>query len=151
MTNQTRLGDQPRAVYETDFVSISLALEQSLLLLTWLRQISLNERKAGFREALSLTKSYGIKYWLVDDCRLSIITQPEKEWVLTEFQDEASQTTIRRLAVVIADFYPSLMANTDFTAQGKKGYQEKGHIQHEVFPDHESALDWLLAEEENDA
>ncbi len=140
-------GDLPQPDFEEDFVSIHFLASHSLLLLEWKRQITLEERKVGFRKALEITRKNGIRYWLIDDLQLSIITPEEKEWVLSEFQDEASQTTILKLAVVTPDFYPSLVANTEFTEKGKEGYQEKGMIQHEVFPDHSTAVNWLLSEE----
>ncbi len=115
-----------------------------MLLVEWKRQITLPERMIGFHKALDFTRQRQIKYWLIDDLQLYIITPEEKEWILTEFQDLASKTSIQKLAVVTSDFYPALVANTDFTDKGKEGYQAKGIIQHEVFTDYESAFGWLL-------
>jgi hypothetical protein len=147
-TPQPKRDNHSNIDFETDYVSISVDKGRSLLLLRWLRQITLGERQIGFRTALDITTSQGIKYWLIDDRNLSVITDAEKEWILSCFLEDASKTTIRRLAVVVADYYPSLMANTDFTAKGQAGYREKGHILHEVFPDNNSALEWLFSVEE---
>ncbi|WP_205502961.1 hypothetical protein [Rufibacter psychrotolerans] len=145
MTQQFFLKGLSRPVFETEFVSIFLDQSLKLLLLVWKRQITLAERKEGFLKGLELTRQHRLTAWLIDDLQLSIITPEEKEWVLTQFQEEASQTTIQKLAVVTPDFYPSLVANTEFTEKGKQGYQAKGIIQHEVFIDYSSALSWLLA------
>ncbi|GGK71679.1 hypothetical protein ACD591_04925 [Rufibacter glacialis] len=141
------MNEQPSAAFQTDFVLITTEPVRSLLVLEWRRQITLQERKIGFGKALDLTREMSLLYWLIDDLQLSIITPEEKEWVLSEFQGEASQTSLQKLAVVTPDYYPSLVANTEFTEKGKQGYQAKGQIRHEVFIDHESALNWLLSEE----
>ncbi|RNI30662.1 hypothetical protein [Rufibacter latericius] len=144
MDKQLPLESQPEPVFQTEFVAIHLHKDRSLLLVEWLRQINLEERKIGFLEALKITTQHQLQNWLIDDLQIYIITPEEKNWVLTEFQDLASKTTIQKLAVVTPDFYPALVSNTEFTDKGKQGYKAKGVIQHEVFIDYASALDWLM-------
>ncbi|ALI97756.1 hypothetical protein [Rufibacter tibetensis] len=148
MDKQYPFKDSPQLVFHKEYVSIHLLEAQSLLLLEWKRQISMEERKVGFQEALAFTHKNQISRWLVDDLQLYIITAEEKEWILTQFQEEASKSPLLKLAVVTADFYPSLVVNTEFTEKTKEGYEAKGVIQHEVFTDYASALHWLLPDRE---
>lgn len=133
----------PQPAFSTDFVSILVFEAYSLLFLKWKRQITLPERKIGFLKGLELTNQHHIRFWLIDDLEISIIREEEKAWILTDWVTESSKSSILKLGVVTPDFYPSLVANTQFTDTGKENYQATGTIQHEVFTDYTSALHWL--------
>ena len=145
MIEELPVREKPRQVFDNDFVSILIFDVQSLLILKWKRQINLAERKAGFMEALSFTNKHHLNYWLIDDLQLYVISQAEKTWVLTDWVEASTKSSILKLAVVCADDYSALMANTDFTQEGKEQYQAKGQIEHEVFTDYNTAYNWLLA------
>ena len=134
---------------DNDFVAISINLSEALLLLDWKRQISLQERQAGFLQALNLTHQHQIKYWLISDLNIFLISPEEKEWILTEWIELSSKSSILKLAVVCFDNYNLLINGTDFTSQGQQQYQKKGLIKHQVFMDFTSARTWLLAKDEN--
>lgn len=146
MKNKLPFNDLPAQTIDTDSVSIALYPIQSLLILVWKRQINLEERIAGFKQGLVLTKQYQIKNWLIDDLHLYYISPAEKAWVLSDWIDAAVQSSILKMAVVCSEYYHTLMANIEFTSQGQKQYQSKGIIGHEVFPDYSSALIWLLTD-----
>ncbi|WP_210465112.1 MULTISPECIES: hypothetical protein [Rufibacter] len=143
MIDKLPFKEIPPPAFDNDFVSILLFESRSLLVLEWKRQISLEERKVGFWKGLELTNQYQIKNWIIDDLQLYIISPEEKEWVITEWTTEASKSSILKLGVVCADYYPALVANTEFTDQGKEQYESKGVIEHEVFTDYTSALFWI--------
>lgn len=144
MNKQLPFESLSQQLLDNDFVTILLFNVPSLLILEWKRQITLPERQAGFTQALYFTNQRQIKYWLVDDLQLYIISPAEKAWILTEWIEVAVKSSILKLAVVCADYYPALMANTYFTEQGKAQYQCKSCIQHEVFTDYKSAFNWLF-------
>ncbi|KAA3437955.1 hypothetical protein [Rufibacter hautae] len=133
----------PPPTFDNDFVSIYLFGGHSLLVLEWKRQITLEERRVGFGQGLKITNQHQIRYWIIDDLQILIISPEEKNWVLTDWIAEASKSSILKLGVVCADYYPVLVANTEFTHQGKEQYETEGVIQHEVFTDYPSALSWL--------
>ncbi|GEO04007.1 hypothetical protein AAE02nite_16710 [Adhaeribacter aerolatus] len=147
--NQYRVsGNFPATAVENEFVLISLNLSESLLLLEWKRQISLAERQAGFLQALELTHQNGIKYWLISDLNIFFISPEEKRWILTDWIELASNSSILKLAVVVLEDYNVLMNSTDFTSRGQQQYQENGVIEHQVFMDFTSARTWLLFKDE---
>ena len=138
-----------RNVIENNYVSISINLSESLLLLEWKRQITLQERISGFLQALSITHQHQIKYWLISDLNIFFISPEEKNWILTDWVEVASKSSILKLAVVCFENYDMLINGTDFTSQGQHQYQEKGIIEHHVFLDFTSARTWLLTKDEN--
>ncbi|WP_026463902.1 hypothetical protein [Adhaeribacter aquaticus] len=131
-------------VFENDFITILWAKDKSLFNLIWKRQITLTERKEGTLKAFSLTKELLIHYWLIDDLQLSYLSPEEKDWIIKEWIYLASTSPILKLGVVTTEYYPALLANTDFTQACKTLYQSISVIQHEVFIDYTTALNWLL-------
>jgi hypothetical protein len=143
MPNRLPFREIPPPAFQNDFVSIIIFEAYSLLLLKWKRQITLPERKTGFLKGLELTNQHKIRFWLIDDLEIYLISEEEKAWILTDWVEVSSKSSILKLAVVSPDYYPSLVANTEFTGQGKEQYQATGEIRHEVFTDYTSALHWF--------
>ena len=143
MPNRLPFREIPPPAFSNDFVSIIVFEAYSLLLLKWKRQITFPERKIGFLKGLELTNQHKIRFWLIDDLEIYLISEEEKAWILTDWVTASSKSSIIKLAVVSPDYYPSLVANTEFTGMGQENYQASGKIQHEVFTDYTSALHWL--------
>ena len=150
MDNHFFLKEIPQQLFETDYISICLVANQSLILLIWKRQITLYERIEGFNQGLSITKKYKAKYWLVDDLQLPFISEKEKEWIVTKWIELAAKSSIIKIAVVTPDYMPALIANTEFTIKGKEQYQAKGIIQYDVLTDYTTALNWLFSDSDLD-
>ncbi|WP_026464968.1 hypothetical protein [Adhaeribacter aquaticus] len=140
---QINLKDKTQQVFDNEFLSIQVISKKSLLILIWKRQITLNERKEGYTLALSITAKNNITFWLVDDLQLFFIGLEEMEWLATEWIETASNSSLLKVGVVSSDYYPALIANTEFTNSIGSQFQSRTKIQHEVFTDYITALNWL--------
>lgn len=135
-------------VFQNEFVSMLYSEDFSLLTVKWKRQIDLEERKEGFLWGLDFSVANKVKYWLIDDEEIFVITSEEQKWVENEWTELVAKSDIRRIAVLHPDHYNSLVTFTGFTQRAQKNYQHHGTTQHEVFTDYQTALEWLLAEKE---
>jgi hypothetical protein len=144
MQNHLPFQDEATLVIEHNFVLITFYQPYSLLLLTWKRQISLEERKSGFLQALELIRQHQIQKWLVSDQNLLFISAEEKNWILTDWIELASQSPLLKLAVVSPGDYDHIIGNIGFTSEGQKQYQLQGKIEHRVFLDFSHAFTWVL-------
>ncbi|AKD03662.1 hypothetical protein POKO110462_02505 [Pontibacter korlensis] len=135
-------------VFQNSFVRVLYNKAASLLIIKWTRQIDLEERKEGFSWALDFSISQSVKYWLIDDEEIFIITSQEQEWVEGPWTELVATSGILKIAVCLQDHYNSLATLTDFTRRAKDNYLRHGVTQHEVFMDVQTALEWLLTKEE---
>jgi hypothetical protein len=133
-------------ILRNGFVSLRYDAMRSLLMLKWLRQIDFEERREGFLRALDFSIGNNIKYWLIDDAEIFVITSQEQRWVENEWTALVATSGISKIAVLLPDHYNSLVAFTGFTQRAQKKYQHHGTTRHEVFTDHQTALQWLLGE-----
>jgi hypothetical protein len=134
------------AVLDNNCVSVVYQPEESLLIITWKRQISLAERKETFLWAYEFSCAHAICNWLIDDEEIFLITPAEKDWITHTWTQLVATSGIRKIAVVTPLHLPGLLSNLQFTAEAKKQYATFGHTRHEVFTDHQLARNWFKEE-----
>ncbi len=149
MTKYLAFKDSAVKVFELDFVTIFLHSSESLLLLEWNRQINFIERKEGYLQAINFVCQYGVKSWLINAQHLYYISPEEKNWILTEWVEIASQSPLLKFAVVCYDNYNLLIDKTNFTRQEQMLFQKNGKIEYRVFMNFTCALPWILTYHEN--
>ncbi|WP_139307961.1 hypothetical protein [Pontibacter flavimaris] len=133
-------------ILRNGFVSLRYDAAHALLTLKWLRQIDFEERREGFLRALDFSIGNDIRYWLIDDAEIFVITSQEQHWVENEWTALVATSGISKIAVLLTDHYNSLVSFTGFTQRAQKKYQHHGSARHEVFMDQQTALQWLLGE-----
>ena len=143
MNRAEGLGLCTEVVLQNDFVSVCYNRDYSLLILTWKRQVTIDERKEVFLWGYDFTIQNKVKNWLIDDEEIYMFTQEEKDWVENCWTELAAHAEIRKIAVYTPDHFNTLSTMTEFTSNAQKNYKHHGKTRHEVFTDYESALNWL--------
>ncbi|WP_276497491.1 hypothetical protein [Pontibacter litorisediminis] len=137
-------------VFRSGFVSLHYDASYSLLIVKWERQIDLDERKEGFLKALEFSVEHNVLNWLINDEEIFVITTAEQKWIENEWTELVAKSDIQKIAVWHPDHYNSLVTFTEFTQRAQKKYRQHGTTHHEVFMDFQTALEWLLAEEDRE-
>lgn len=145
MQNHLPFTDPATLVVENNIYLISFYQPHSLLLLTWKRQISLEERKNGFLQVLALVGQHQIQKWIISDQNLLFISAEEKNWILTDWIAMAAQSPLLKLAVVSPGDYDHIIGNIGFTSEMQHKYQLVSNIELRVFLDFSHAFTWVLA------
>ncbi|WP_026464991.1 hypothetical protein [Adhaeribacter aquaticus] len=133
-------------VYQNDFATISLVVEEFLLVLEWRRHVDFAERKEGLLIALTISKENKINYWIIDDLYHGYISFEEKEWLLSEWMQRISGSGIQKIAYLARDYFSALAVNLDFRVRIITEYKERSNIENEIFIDYPTALTWLFPE-----
>ena len=132
-----------KVLFKNEFLEIGIDEPISLLVLRWKRQITSEERVAGYERAFAYLKSYAIRNMLVDNEAIFLFSQHDKAWLAETFNQWISEARIKRFALVTSDLYKNLTDLGDFIASIKKTYPLLGNVEHEFFIDYKTARQWI--------
>ncbi|MEJ8755638.1 hypothetical protein WG947_01405 [Pontibacter sp. H259] len=126
----------------SDFIEFRIDPERKLLYGKWLRDVSVEEYKAGLQIIGQLLTEHAIKLWLQNSERLTPRSVPEQKWLTEEFAILLMQSVIKYIAVVADKNSPH---STGLATIREKAYRIFGKTKSvEIFESEEDALAWLI-------
>lgn len=133
-----------KILHKTDFMEIWLDGPISLLVLRWKRQISFEERVAGYEQVFAYLKQYAIRNLVVDNEAIFLFSATEKEWITATFSQWILEAKLQRFGLVTTDLYKNLLDLSEFIGDLMLTDRFLGQVEHEFFVDHYTARQWVL-------
>lgn len=134
-------------VFKEDHLICYLDHSLPVLYHKWLRKPTSEEFRNGLKriqkEYIKLSEKYNDLFWLANTELLSELTEEDEEWLVEEWDSLLfDQAEVKVHAVVLGDDLYADYPMEKFKMHSKKEFQKK-NVRLGVFPDEESAYEWM--------
>ncbi|TGL20490.1 chemotaxis protein [Leptospira bourretii] len=122
--------------FRSDIGSIYYVKEKDLLEVVWTPNFSEDKYIEILNEALNIIHKYNIRKWLADTRRMGLVTRTAQEWVNVNWFPKASNSSLRKMAVVVPNSALAAISIDDQTLK-------TGNVELKSVPSLESGIAWL--------
>ncbi|MEJ8804277.1 hypothetical protein [Pontibacter sp. H249] len=129
-------------LYQTDFVTISLNQDISLLSLKWLRSVDSHEYRLGIQKGIQALVKHQPKKMMINNQRLGVPSLNDQKWLLDVATETLRSCILTKIAVVNS---VDAMQQLALEQVGTKIRNSCIDYQSYYFYSEEEALEWLTA------
>lgn len=122
--------------FRSDIGSIYYIKEKDLLEVVWTPDFSEEKYIEILNEALNIINKFNIRKWLADTRRMGLVTRSAQEWVNVNWFPKASNSSLRKMAVVVPNSALAAISIDDQTLK-------TGNVELKSVPSLESGIAWL--------
>ncbi|WP_242928149.1 hypothetical protein [Pontibacter vulgaris] len=129
-------------VFQNQNFSINISEEKSLLQLTWLKVVSSEQFKAGFRKAVNFAIHYQVKYWVSDNRIGTELDLSTQRWLAEFATENLPQTSLEKFARIIP--LDAFVHFVSYKVNDRISQKRAEAFSFEVFTDMDQATYWLF-------
>ncbi|TGL72108.1 methyl-accepting chemotaxis protein [Leptospira jelokensis] len=123
-------------VYTSEIGDIYYVPTKQMIEVVWKPEYSDDAYKKILIQALDIIEKNQITKWLADTRKIGLVSKQGQEWVNEEWFPKASNSSLRKMAVIVPDSALSAISIEDSTLR-------TGNVTLKSVPSLEVALDWL--------
>ncbi|MBM9591112.1 methyl-accepting chemotaxis protein [Leptospira sp. 201903075] len=122
--------------FRSEIGSIYYIKEKDLLEVVWTPNFSEDKYSEILNEALKIIEKHNIRKWLADTRRMGLVTRSAQEWVNVNWFPKASNSSLRKMAVVVPNSALAAISIDDQTLK-------TGNVELKTVPSLEFGIEWL--------
>lgn len=122
--------------FRSEIGSIYYIKEKDLLEVVWTPNFSEDKYSEILNEALKIIEKHNIRKWLADTRRMGLVTRSAQEWVNVNWFPQASNSSLRKMAVVVPNSALAAISIDDQTLK-------TGNVELKTVPSLEFGIEWL--------
>lgn len=127
--------------YTTDFAEIIADEDKSLIILRWLRKVTIREHRFGILKAGRALVEKNIRFAVLNQQRSGVLTLEEQGWLANQSADIISRSKLKRLAIINSIDAIQQMASNIINLRIRKTYS---NYLSEYFLNENDAMYWLF-------
>lgn len=139
-SDESSISERDEATHKLQFRSeigsIYYVKEKDLLEVVWTPNFSEDKYTEILNEALNIIHKYNIRKWLADTRRMGLVTRSAQEWVNVNWFPKASNSSLRKMAVVVPNSALAAISIDDQTLK-------TGNVELKSVPSLETGITWL--------
>ncbi|EOQ98405.1 methyl-accepting chemotaxis protein signaling domain protein [Leptospira wolbachii serovar Codice str. CDC] len=140
VSDESSISDRDETTHKLQFRSeigsIYYIKEKDLLEVVWTPNFSEDKYTEILTEALNIINKNNIRKWLADTRRMGLVTRSAQEWVNVNWFPKASNSSLRKMAVVVPNSALAAISIDDQTLK-------TGNVELKSVPSLESGIAWL--------
>ncbi|TGL88761.1 chemotaxis protein [Leptospira congkakensis] len=140
VSDESSISDRDESTHKLQFRSeigsIYYIKEKDLLEVVWTPNFSEEKYIEILNQALSIIEKNNIRKWLADTRRMGLVTRSAQEWVNVNWFPKASNSSLRKMAVVVPNSALAAISIDDQTLK-------TGNVELKSVPSLEFGIEWL--------
>ncbi|TGL40327.1 methyl-accepting chemotaxis protein [Leptospira perdikensis] len=140
VSDESSISDRDETTHKLQFRSeigsIYYIKEKDLLEVVWTPNFSEEKYSEILNEALKIIEKHNIRKWLADTRRMGLVTRSAQEWVNVNWFPKASNSSLRKMAVVVPNSALAAISIDDQTLK-------TGNVELKSVPSLEFGIEWL--------
>ncbi|PJZ44539.1 methyl-accepting chemotaxis protein [Leptospira brenneri] len=140
ISDETSISERDATTHKLQFRSeigsIYYLKEKDLLEVVWTPNFSEEKYIEILNEALRIIEKHNIRKWLADTRRMGLVTRSAQEWVNVNWFPKASNSSLRKMAVVVPNSALAAISIDDQTLK-------TGNVELKSVPSLEFGIEWL--------
>ncbi|TGK78148.1 chemotaxis protein [Leptospira montravelensis] len=140
VSDESSISDRDESTHKLQFRSeigsIYYIKEKDLLEVVWTPNFSEDKYIEILNEALNIIHKFNIRKWLADTRRMGLVSRSAQEWVNVNWFPKASNSSLRKMAVVVPNSALAAISIDDQTLK-------TGNVELKSVPSLEAGITWL--------